>query len=144
MLHPDIRCQYSRLSCNPSLSLWVLGTLLTWWILSLAPDSELFLPFTALYSLFLITVLCYGFEIIEVTARGHQKAPPYRQAMREGPGRLMRLLVAISLALVLFKMAPDSLHWFVVMVLLAISPAVTSFITFREPLLVCINPVRIW
>ncbi len=86
----------------------------------------------------------YCFDIVEQTALGHSDAPPISLSLaRLGP-RLLRMLVYLSVIASIVQMTPNALQWLVVSSALAVTPAVTAFVVFHEPLLSCLNPRRVW
>ena len=128
----------------PIFVLWVFGTLLTWLLLQLEADSIGFYFTAGLAGLFAILFFNYGLDVIEYTARGHVKAPPLSEAITGSVFRLFRQCFAVMLALYLVDWTPSGYRWITMSLMLAVAPAVSSFIVFHEPLVKALNPARIY
>lgn len=86
----------------------------------------------------------FGFDIVERTALGYSAAPPFSWSPQTSGVRLVRLLLYLSLVTAFVRLIPASVQWVALSFALAISPAVTAFIVFHEPVYQAFNPVRIW
>lgn len=125
-------------------ALWAVGSFLTWVLLGLETRTFSFLFFGMLYFSFLLVVVEYGMDIVEQTAKGVAKAPSFTQALKASDSRLIRAAVALAIAFAIMEGFPSGWQTLPMMVLLAIAPAVMSSITFNEPLIQALNPLRIY
>jgi hypothetical protein len=126
------------------LVLWIVASMLTFWMLSLSRDGISVIIAGSIYLIFAATFLNFGMDLVESTARGNVEAPSYWASLTGASTRLSHQLLCVAFAVTAVSLAPSIIQWLVVSVLMAIAPAVTSSIAFNIPLHMSIDPRRIY